>query len=602
MEEQNALKAEDEGKVTSPQHPGMALRDTLSGLGMTPPQFAKEAGLSPIQLNQILAGKRDMTADAAVRIGLFTGTEAHYWMELQTRHDLAVAEQAFEQEIATLSEPEEEAEADVQSIIAMNSEQARDFLFEPKNYCTIPLPDYFQFGPLLESVIGAMQGGALSTRGAKNEEHVNHRVMTNKDGRYAWRPLELVHPSLYVALVQEITKPEHWSVIQEKFEAFASLDGIRCLSLPIKSLNDESDKAAQIQQWHTDVEQRSIELSLDFDYLFQSDIVDCYASIYSHSIAWALHGKEEAKKRRRDHNLIGNIIDTKMQEMHFGQTNGIPQGSVLMDFIAEMVLGYADVELAERCKNDGISDYQILRYRDDYRIFVNSPPVGELILKRLTEVLIELGLQLNPAKTGFSSAVVRASIKDDKLAWIFRKQRTKNLQNSLLMIHDHGIEHPNSGRFEASLSSFHRRLHRTRRFDTPLPLIAIAVDIAVRNPRTYPHVAALLGELIRFVRDDWDKLNTIESIKRRFSNVPNSGHMDVWLQRISYHYNQYEQFAEPLCNLVNGNNTQIWNNTWINDQTISSAIEDANLIDKDRLREMGPTINPSELKLFKFSY
>lgn len=602
MEEQNAIKVQDVEKGISPRHPGEALRDTLNELDLTPHQLAKEAGLSPIQLNQILAGKRNITADAALRIGAFTGIDARHWVELQTRHDLTVAEQSLEQEIATPSEHEGDAESDVQSIIAMTGEQARDFLFEPRNYCTIPLPDYFQFGPLLEGVISAMQGGALSTRGVKNEEHVNHRVMTNKDGRYAWRPLELVHPALYVSLVQEITKPEHWSVIQEKFEAFASFDKIHCLSLPVKSLNDESDKAALIQQWHTDVEQKSIELSLDFEYIFQTDIVDCYATIYSHSIAWALHGKDEAKKHRGPTESLGNIIDNKMQEMHFGQTNGIPQGSVLMDFIAEMVLGYADVELAERCKNDGISDYQILRYRDDYRIFVNSPPVGELILKRLTEVLIELGLQLNPVKTGFSSAVVRASIKDDKLAWIFRKQRTGNLQNSLLMIHDHGIAHPNSGRFEASLSSFHRRLHHIRRFSTPLPLIAIAVDIAVRNPRTYPHVAALLGELIRFVRDDWDKLNTIERIKRRFSNVPNSGHMDVWLQRISHHYNQYEQFAEPLCHLVNGDDAQIWNNTWIKDQAISDAIQEATLVDKDKLWEMGPTIDPSELQLFKFGY
>ena len=60
-----------------------------------------------------------------------------------------------------------------------------------------------------------------------------------------------------------------------------------------------------------------------------------------------------------------------MQGMQYGQTNGIPQGSVLFDFIAEMVLGYADSQVSEVLASNDITDYKILRYRDDYRIFCN---------------------------------------------------------------------------------------------------------------------------------------------------------------------------------------------------------------------------------------
>ena len=45
-----------------------------------------------------------------------------------------------------------------------------------------------------------------------------------------------------------------------------------------------------------------------------------------------------------------------------------------MDFIAEMVLGFADTELSVRIDSEKIKDFRILRYRDDYRIFVNNPP------------------------------------------------------------------------------------------------------------------------------------------------------------------------------------------------------------------------------------
>lgn len=225
-----------------------------------------------------------------------------------------------------------------------------------------------------------------------------------------------------------------------------------------------------------------------------------------------------------------------------------------------------------------------------------------MILKRLSEVLSELGLQLNPAKTGFSSEVVRSSIKADKLAWIFRKQRSRGLQNTLLMIHDHGMEYPNSGQFEAALSAFHRRLHNRKNYPDPMPSIAMAVDIAVRNPRTYPRVAAILGELIKFLHDDWQKLAVIDRSRRRFAKIPNGGHMDVWLQRISYPYDQSVQFVEPLCRLVVDESTSLWNNDWLVAGDVRASIEHSMLINRDILRDMEPTIDPAELELFEFGY
>ena len=67
-----------------------------------------------------------------------------------------------------------------------------------------------------------------------------------------------------------------------------------------------------------------------------------------HSIPWVLHGKEEAKKGRTNKHLLGNKIDKLMQDMNYGQTNGIPQGSVLTDFIAEIVLGCIDSKLSKK--------------------------------------------------------------------------------------------------------------------------------------------------------------------------------------------------------------------------------------------------------------
>ena len=249
-------------------------------------------------------------------------------------------------------------------------------------------------------------------------------------------------------------------------------------------------------QWWQRVEQKSIELALDYNFVIQTDIADCYADIYTHSIPWALHTKQTAKSNQSNKKLIGNVIDRHIQAMRFGQTNGIPQGSVLMDLIAEIVLGYADAELERKVNNQGIKDYHILRYRDDYRIFTNDSRDGEYILKTLAEVMIELGLKLNPAKTDRSDEVITASIKEDKLAWTFRRQSDKNLQRHLLIIYDHSKDHRDSGTLYTALERFYKRLHKFSSIRYPMPLVSIVVDIAYQNPRTNRVSAAILSKLL----------------------------------------------------------------------------------------------------------
>ena len=140
-----------------------------------------------------------------------------------------------------------------------------------------------------------------------------------------------------------------------------------------------------------------------------TDISNCYPSIYTHSISWALHKKEFAKEHR-EKGILGNDIDHLLEDMSYGQTNGIPQGSVITDFIAEIILGYADELLTNKLKQEAsdIVDYKILRYRDDYRIFCNNNNEMDIILKFLTETLAELNFKLNNEKTFCTSDIISA--------------------------------------------------------------------------------------------------------------------------------------------------------------------------------------------------
>ena len=131
--------------------------------------------------------------------------------------------------------------------------------------------------------------------------------------------------------------------------------------------------------------------------------------------------KNKLKKKRNKSGLLGNIIDNYMQGMQYGQTNGIPQGSTLSDFIAEIVLAYADKLLSERLNTNGISNYHIVRYRDDYRIFCNSKEDTERIAFFLQEVLAD-SISIEWEKTYLTEDVISDSIKPDKKAYIQKVQ------------------------------------------------------------------------------------------------------------------------------------------------------------------------------------
>ena len=73
--------------------PGDVLRDELAELGVTPTAFAREIDVPPNRISQIIAGKRSITGDTALRFGHWFGIEPQFWLNLQTQYDLALAEQ-----------------------------------------------------------------------------------------------------------------------------------------------------------------------------------------------------------------------------------------------------------------------------------------------------------------------------------------------------------------------------------------------------------------------------------------------------------------------------------------------------------------------------
>lgn len=503
----------------------------------------------------------------------------------------------------------------MRNILDLSNQQARNFLLKEESYFNFDLPAYFNFSRLIKILSKQLKGKNLSNFYSINSdnkplkpeyfEEVNYKLLSNKNGQYAWRPFQLIHPALYVSLVDKITEKNHWNAIIKKFKEFKQKTKIECVSLPIQSKTKASDKEEQVGQWWQEVEQKSVELSLDYAYLYQTDITDCYSSIYTHSVAWALHDREIVKNTERfNMNLIGNIIDKHLRQMSYGQTNGIPQGSVLMDFIAEIVLGYADKLLAAKIEN--IEEYKIIRYRDDYRIFVNNPQDAEEIIKNLTEVLIDLGLKLNDEKTIKSDNIIRDSIKPDKLYWEINNKikLSKTVQSELYIIHALAERYPNSGSVSRQLQELYQRIKNSKKIDKNIKvLISIVVDIAFKNPRTYPIVSAILSKFFSFLKNETERKDAIERIKRKFEKLPNTGHLQIWIQRLTIKIDTSIAYEEKLCQKVKDKDVkvQLWNSDWLNN-SLKIIIDSTKIIDNNKIEKLKPVIDVNEVALFKQYY
>ncbi len=74
-------------------HPGEILRDELDELGVSPTAFARAIDVPPNRISQIIAGKRSVTGDTALRFGHWFGVDPQFWMNLQGQFDLAIAEE-----------------------------------------------------------------------------------------------------------------------------------------------------------------------------------------------------------------------------------------------------------------------------------------------------------------------------------------------------------------------------------------------------------------------------------------------------------------------------------------------------------------------------
>lgn len=188
---------------------------------------------------------------------------------------------------------------ETKNILDLSSTEVVRFFMDPESFSTINLPPYFDFSTVLKYVETTLQSDDLISCKCMNPQlfdDINYSLVTNKDGRLAYRTFQITNPFFYYLIVKTIANS--WDDIKSCFTSFQSNE-IEVVSIPKRKDKNQSTLAGtNIHQWWEKLEQRSIELSLQYRYMLVTDISNCYSSIYTHSIPWALLGREVAKKKQ----------------------------------------------------------------------------------------------------------------------------------------------------------------------------------------------------------------------------------------------------------------------------------------------------------------
>lgn len=505
-------------------------------------------------------------------------------------------------------------------VIELSADEALDFLMQNDQYVTTEMPEYLNFDPVLtfarEHIADTPIDKCVKDVTPEDMAEANYDIMLNKDGRYAVRVLSLSNPFLYYLLAREICTPEHWAAILDDFKVFGSTPHIQAVGIPVIPADKENfHKATTILNWWDRFEQMAVKLSLDYRYMFVTDITNCYGTIELQTVEKALCRKGTASEVDVKTDIVR--ILTMLRQ---GRNIGLPQGSTLYDIVAEIVLGYADILLREALERDGITEgYEILRYRDDYKVFADNKDLLERISYKLQHVLEGLNLRLNSAKTRISSSIITDSVKRDKLAYIYNTPIYNNkkrcdfdgIQKQLLFILQFGRQYPDCGQMRMLLSKLSTWLEeyienvaknqkskakpkveakpgeedaedkKTQErlgtiIEDIMAMSAIAAQIAAENLNSAHYALKVISQMLSTISDEQvengeqaSKDEIVTKVLNRLGSMQNSDYLKIWLQNLAVKadYKGDYSFADGkgngLCHLVCGADANLWNNSFL---------------------------------------
>lgn len=535
---------------------------------------------------------------------------------------------------------------ETKNVLSLESKDAMDFFLKSEQYHGFELPEYFVFDELLQNIKEVVEDKPYEEClqdeiSPENLSDVNLDILLNKDGRYAVRPIILANPFLYYFLVREICNEQSWTLIKKLFEKF-QVPHITSCALPVIPKEKEPfHKSTTIINWWSSMEQRSIELSLEYRYMFVTDITNCYGSVNPQAFDWAFSFKDTQYEKDNE-SSISKSIQKYLRAFQQGRNIGIPQGSAIFDFIGEIILGYSDLLLHEAIQKAGITNpYEIIRYRDDYRIFCNDKDVLEKISYILQHVLESLNFRMNSKKTKISDSIVTDAVKPDKLTYIyntpiFNKKGCDfdSFEKHLLYILMFARQYPDSGSIKTMLSDIDKRMEdwikpyeeevtttpileddepKTEKITKQRRLVggsvramsAVCTQIALENVGCCHYALRVLSRMVDSLKDENEKSAIISLVYSKLCNQPNSDYNQLWLQNITYQQdkkNGISPYNMRLCRVVAGDKSvELWNNKWVKPELLSN-LHVNRIVNAETLKKVTPVITFRERRAYDSQY
>ena len=206
------------------------------------------------------------------------------------------------------------------------------------------------------------------------------------------RPLGIPNPMAYQSLCQCLA--DNWDKIQNHFADQTGNQDYKISRIHIRKMS--KSKALfkmNYDDWRTDGNPE-IDLAIGNHYLVRADISTCFPSIYTHSIAWALVKKAQAKSNSgsKFKSEWYNKIDHYTQNIKNGETHGLIIGPHASNLLSEIILTSIDNRLYHK-------DWRYTRNIDDYSAYVRTYEDGQKFLRKLGEELRNFDLSLNHKKT-----------------------------------------------------------------------------------------------------------------------------------------------------------------------------------------------------------
>lgn len=282
----------------------------------------------------------------------------------------------------------------------------------------------------------------------------------------------------------------------------------------------------------------------NYKYILKTDIKNFYPSIYTHSIAWALHTKETIRKkgnRANYSNFLGLKLDKLFQSANDGCSNGIAIGPAISDLISEIILSSIDTACSKVIYAKNI-DFIGVRFKDDYRFLCQTKQDANLIIKTLQKQMSLFNLTLNESKSQINElpeGLFREWTADYQPFSLrhTRKVNYKIFENSLRGTLKVDKKFEGTGvvdRFISELTTKDNKLKFDFKDKELLKAISLLLLLKQRRNKSFPQI---LGIIEKIIEENDEKIRTINKIKsiikkllnEKLKNLEDNQYDLIWL-------------------------------------------------------------------------